>query len=304
MRGYIFRRALGGVAQLFLLLLAVFVLVRVTGDPTDLMLPAWASLDDQARLRESLGLDRPLPIQFAYFVVDATRGDFGNSLRGRRPVTEMLSSRLVNSAKLASFALLLAVAVAIPLGVLSAVHRGTPFDGTVQAFAILGLSMPNFLIGILLVLLFSLHWRLLPTGGMGGPEHYVLPGIALASFVAASLIRLVRSSTLEVLDCQFILFARVKGIKERVVIWRHALRNALIPVVTYAGMQFGFLVGGSVVIESVFAWPGMGRMIFEAVVYRDFPVIQAAVVTIGAVIIAVNLAVDLLYLRLDPRIRR
>jgi peptide/nickel transport system permease protein len=303
MSAYILRRVLGGLLQLFVLLVVVFVLVRATGDPTDLMLPAWASRDEQARLREALGLDRPLPVQFGRFVANAAQGDFGNSLRGRRPVADMISSRFVNSAKLAGFALVLAVVVAIPLGVLSAVHRGSPLDSAVQGLAILGLAMPSFLIGILLVLVFSLHWQLLPTGGMGGVDHYVLPGIALASFVAAGLMRLTRSSTLEVLDRQFITFVRVKGVKERVIVWKHALRNALIPVVTYAGMQFGFLIGGSVVIESVFAWPGMGRMTYEAVLYRDFPVIQATVLAVGAVIIAVNLLIDLVYLRLDPRIR-
>lgn len=303
MHSYVIMRVLGGLAQLLLLLMVVFVLIRLTGDPTDLMLPAWASPQDQARLRESLGLDKPIAMQFVRFVENAAHGDFGNSLRGRRPVSDMLGGRLVNSAKLAVFALVIAVAIAIPLGVFSAVRRGTVVDAAVQVLAILGLSMPSFLIGILLILVFSLKLRLLPTGGMGDFEHYILPGISLGAFLAAGLIRLMRSSMLEVMDRQSILFVRVKGVSESLVIWKHALRNALIPVMTYAGMQFGFLVGGSVVVESIFAWPGMGRMTYEAVLYRDFPVIQAAVLAVGAVIIAVNLLVDLLYVRLDPRIR-
>lgn len=303
MRDYIARRCLAGLVQLFLLLLAVFVLVRATGDPTDLMLPAWASAEEQARLREALGLDRPIAAQFAHFVANAVKGDLGNSLRGRRPVTEMLGDRLVNSAKLALFAFGFALTWAVPLGVLSAVRRGGAVDTVGRLVAIVGLSTPNFWLGVMLILLFSLQLRMLPTSGMGGLEHYILPGVTLSAFVGAGVMRLLRSSTLEALDREYIKLARIKGVTERRVIWKHAFRNALIPVVTYGGMQFGFLVGGSVVVESVFAWPGMGRLTYEAVLFRDFPVIQAVVLALGATIIVVNLLVDMLYGYLDPRIR-
>jgi ABC-type dipeptide/oligopeptide/nickel transport system permease component len=304
MRAYIARRLLAGLVQLFVLMLVVFVVVRATGDPTDLMLPAWASQEEQARLRASLGLDRPLPVQFAHFLANAVKGDLGNSLRGRRPVTDMLGDRLVNSAKLAVFAFVLAMLWAVPLGVLGAVRRGRAIDRLTQLVAILGLATPNFWLGIMLVLLFSLQLRVLPTSGMGGIEHYILPGITLSAFVGAGVMRLLRTSTLETLEREYIKLARVKGVAERTVIWKHAVRNALIPVVTYGGMQFGFLVGGSVVVESVFAWPGMGRLTYEAVLFRDFPVIQAVVLSLGAIIIVVNLGVDLLYGYLDPRIRQ
>jgi len=304
MRAYLTRRLLAGAVQLFLLVLVVFVVVRATGDPTDLMLPAWASQEEQARLRQALGLDRPLPVQFAHFVASAVTGDLGNSLRGRRPVTEMLGDRLVNSGKLAVFAFVLAIAWAVPLGVLSAVSRGRMLDRVSRLVAIVGLATPNFWLGIMLVLVFSLHLRMLPTSGMGGVEHYILPGVTLSAFVGAGVMRLMRVSTLETLEREYIKLARVKGVAERFVVWKHAFRNALIPVVTYGGMQFGFLVGGSVVVESVFAWPGMGRLTYEAVLFRDFPVIQAVVLVLGAIIIVVNLMVDLLYGYLDPLIRQ
>lgn len=303
MARYIGQRLLSGLLQAVLVCIIVFVLVRVMGDPTDLMLPAWAPPDARLALRHSLGLDRPLIVQFAYFVQHAAGGDFGMSLMSRSPVGELLGDRLGNSVKLAAFALALALAWSVPLGVIAAVRRGGALDAIGGAVAVLGLSMPSFLLGFLLIFVFALRLPLLPTSGIGGPQYYVLPGITLSAFLGASVMRLVRTGMLDVMQRPYVTYARAKGLGQRRVVWTHAFRNATIVLVTFAGMQFGLLVGGSVVVESVFAWPGLGRMTYQAVLSRDYPVIQAVVLALGISMVVVNLIVDVLYGYLDPLVR-
>ena len=303
MRRFLAVRLVQSLATLLLLSLAVFILARATGDPLSLILPMAATEEDYANARRYLGLDRPLPEQYVSFLVRAARGDFGTSLRARRPVNELLRERFPNSLKLAGFAMALSLLVAFPLGVAAAARKGTLVDTAAKTVAALGQALPTFFVGIVLIEVVAGRLQWLPAGGTGGLAHYVLPGVTLGWFVLAGLMRLLRSSVLEVLDADYVRTARAKGATERAVVWRHALRNALIPVVTFAGVSFATLVTTAVVVETVFAWPGMGRLAYEAISGRDFPVIQAVVLVTGAVVAAVNLAVDLLYVWIDPRIR-
>ncbi|HEV8675504.1 MAG TPA: ABC transporter permease [Methylomirabilota bacterium] len=288
---------------LAILSVVIFGLARATGDPLHLILPMVATEEDYANARRYLGLDRPLHVQYLTFVGHALTGDFGTSIRARRPVGELIRERLPNSLKLAAFAMTVAVALAFPLGVMAAVRRGTGVDRAAQVIALLGQSLPTFWVGIVLIEFVAGRLQWLPAGGTGGFAHYVLPGFTLGWFVVAGLMRLLRSGMLDVLDSEFVKLARVKGVAERAVIWRHALRNALIPVVTFAGVYFGILVTTAIVVESVFAWPGLGRLAYEAITSRDFPVIQAVVLLTAVIVAAINLAVDCLYAVIDPRIR-
>ena len=303
MRRFLAVRLVQSLATLLLLSLAIFVLARATGDPLSLVLPLAATEEDYTNARRYLGLDRPLPEQYVSFLVRAARGDFGTSLRARRPVNDLLRERFPNSLKLAGFAMALSLLVAFPLGVAAAARKGTPVDTAAKTVAALGQALPTFWVGIVLIEVVAGRLQWLPAGGTGGLAHYVLPGVTLGWFVLAGLMRLLRSSVLEVLDADYVRTARAKGAAEWTVVWRHALRNALIPVVTFAGVSFAILVTTAVVVETVFAWPGMGRLAYEAISGRDFPVIQAVVLVTGAVVAAVNLAVDLLYVWIDPRIR-
>jgi peptide/nickel transport system permease protein len=303
MQRYIVVRLLQSLLALLILSALIFLLARATGDPLMLILPMQASEEDYANARRLLGLDRPLPIQYWLFLSRALQGDFGMSLRARRPVRELLGERLPNSVKLASFALAVSLAVAFPLGIVSAVKKGTRLDKAANVIAVLGQSLPAFWVGILLIEVVAGRWQLLPAGGTGGISHYILPGFTMGWFVVAGIMRLLRSSMLDVLDSEFVKLARVKGVPERWVIWKHALRNALIPVITFGAIYFAILVTTAIVVETVFAWPGMGRLTYEAITSRDFPVIQAVVLTTAVLVIVVNLLVDILYAYLDPRIR-
>jgi peptide/nickel transport system permease protein len=299
MQRYIVMRFLQSLLALIILSVLIFVLARATGDPLHLILPMQASEEDYANARRLLGLDQPWPVQYWLFISKAVRGDFGISLRARKPVKELLFERLPNSIKLAGFSLV----VAFPLGVVSAVKKGTKVDSIANIIAVLGQSLPAFWVGILLIEVVAGRWQILPAGGTGGLTHYILPGFTLGWFVVAGIMRLLRSSMLDVLDSEFVKLARVKGVAERWVIWKHALRNALIPVVTFGAIYFAIIVTTAIVVEAVFAWPGMGRLTYEAITSRDFPVIQAVVLTTAVIVIAVNLGVDILYAYLDPRIR-
>lgn len=281
----------------------IFVLSRLSGDPVALMLPLGASRQDEVHLRQVLGLDRSYPVQYGLFIVNAVTGDFGTSLRARRPVSDLIRERLPNSAKLAAFAMGVSFIIAIPLGVIAATRKGRPVDALVRVVAILGQSMPIFWLGILFIEIFAVRLKVLPVYGMGGIDHYILPGVAMGWFQSAAIMRLQRSSMLEVLDSEFVKMARIKGLRERVVIWKHALRNAMIPVVTYGGIYFAVLISSAVVVETVFAWPGVGRLVYEAIMNRDYPVAQGVVLTAAAIVVVVNLAVDLLYVYLDPRVK-
>ena len=303
MSGFIARRLLQGLVVLVLVATVVFFLGRLTGNPADLMLPEDATAEDRQRLIEALGLDGSLFKQFVAFISSALKGDLGTSLRMRQPAIDVFLSRLPNTLAIIPWALLLAMVVGIPLGVVAALHRGRLLDRAAGTIAVLGIAMPSFWLGIVLIFLFSVELGWLPSGRMGGPEHYVLPVITLGAFLTAGFMRLTRSSMLEVLESEYVKLARIKGLSESVVIWKHCLRNALIPVLTLWGVFVGNLITGAIVTETVFAWPGVGRLTYEAVIYRDFPLLQAIIILKAILILTINLVVDILYAYVDPRIR-
>lgn len=305
MQRFILGRLLQSLLTLFVVSVIVFGLARLTGNPLDVLLDVTASPEERERVGRVLGLDQPLPVQYGLFLANLARGDLGRSLRTREPVAEMLAQRVPNTLQLVALATLLALAIAIPLGVLAATRRDSVWDFGARGLALLGQSIPSFWAANVLILVFSVQLGLLPVGRKEGLEHFVLPAVSMAlfGFMLAGALRLLRGSMLEVLDSEFVKFARIKGLSDAAVIWKHALRNALIPLVTFVGFYFGILVGGSVVVESVFAWPGVGRLAYEAVRVRDYPVIQGVVLYVSAMILAINLLVDILYAYLDPRIR-
>jgi peptide/nickel transport system permease protein len=300
---FVLSRLLQSLAALAILSVVVFALARATGDPLSLILPMSATEEDYANARRYLGLDRPYLEQYLSFVRQAVTGDFGMSLRARRPVSELIGERLPNSLRLAAFAMSISLALAFPLGILAAVKKDTGLDRLAQVIAVLGQSLPTFWLAIVLVEIVAGRLQWLPAGGIEGFTSYILPGFTLGWFVVAGLMRLLRSGMLEVLDSEYVKLARVKGVSERRVVWLHALKNALIPVVTFAGIYFSILVTTAIVVETVFAWPGLGRLAYEGISARDFPVIQAVVLTTAAIVAVVNLGVDCLYAVIDPRIR-
>ena len=300
---FVVSRVLQSLVALAILSVVVFILARATGDPLQLILPMSATPEEYAEARHYLGLDRPYVEQYLSFVGRAVTGDFGNSLRARRPVIELIQERLPNSLRLAAFAMGISLSIAFPLGILAAVKKGTGLDRTAQVIAVLGQSLPTFWVAIVLVEVVAGRLQWLPAGGNQGFTSYVLPGFTLGWFVVAGMMRLLRSGMLEVLDSEYVKLARVKGVVEHRVVWMHALKNALIPVVTFAGIYFSILVTTAIVVETVFAWPGLGRLAYEGISSRDFPVIQAVVLTTAAIVAVVNLSVDCLYAVIDPRIR-
>ena len=303
MSRFIVRRLLQGLVLLVLVASVVFFLGRLTGNPVDLMLPEDATAEDRQRLIKTLGLDGSLAQQYVKFITGALQGDLGTSIRMRQPAVEVFLSRLPNTLAIIPWALLLAMAVGIPLGVIAALNRGRFLDRAAGTIAGLGIATPNFWLGIVLIFIFSVELGWLPSGRMGGPEHYVLPVITLGTFLTAGFMRLTRSSMLEVLESEYVKLARIKGLSETVVIWKHCLRNALIPVLTLWGVFVGNLITGAIVTETVFAWPGVGRLTYEAVIYRDFPLLQAVIIMKAILILCINLVVDILYAYVDPRIR-
>jgi len=281
----------------------VFIALRASGDPAATMLPGDASVEELTALRRELGLDRPLHIQYARFLAGAVTGDFGTSFRHQQPALPLVLERLPATMELAFAALALAVAAALPLGIVAALRRGRLADVLAMGFAVVGQATPYFWMGIMLILVVSVELGWLPTSGRGGWEHIVLPAITLGTHFAASLARLTRTSMLEVLGQNYVTTARAKGLAERRVILVHALKNAAVPVVTLIGLQFGTLLGGAVVTETIFAWPGVGRLAVQSIFVRDYPVVQAGVLVLALTFVAINLFVDLLYGYLDPRIR-
>lgn len=305
------RRVPSLLLTLFLISLVTFVVVQVVpGDPAQLILGTEAPLEALANLRAQLGLDRPLPLQYLSWLGGILRGDLGVSLRHGRPVAALIAERLPVTLSLATLSLALAVLLAVPLGVLAAIRQHSALDYGVLVFAQAGLALPSFWIGILLILLFALSWRLLPSGGyvpwgespLETLRTLAMPVLALGLPVAGVLARLVRASMLEELARDHIRTARAKGLSEAQVIVRHALRNALIPTVTILGLQLGFLLGGSIIIEQVFALPGLGRLVLFAINNRDLPLIQGLVLFIAALVVVINFLVDMAYTWLDPRI--
>jgi peptide/nickel transport system permease protein len=303
MQRYILRRFLQSLVVLVVLALTVFALARVTGNPADLLLPEDATRDDREHLLVALGLDRPMHEQLGRFLRGAVTGDLGTSIRYRKPAVDVFLERLPNTLTLVPIALLSAVLISIPMGLLAAVYRGTWIDRLCGGVAVMGIATPSFWLGIVLIYVFSIQLGWLPSARMGGPAHYILPTITLSAFLVAGMMRLVRSSVLEVLDSEFVKLARIKGLSQTVVIWKHCLRNALIPVVTLFGVFFALLVTGAIVTETVFAWPGVGRLTYEAVIFRDYPLLQAVIMMKAIIVLGVNLGVDILYAYLDPRVR-
>jgi peptide/nickel transport system permease protein len=303
MLAIVLQRCFQALLALVVLSMVIFVLSRLSGDPVELMLPVDATAEDRQVLRATLGLDRPLVEQYVAFVAGAVRGDLGISVRERRPALHLVLERMVNSAYLAVAAMSVALALAVPLAVASAVWRGSFIDHFARMFSVLGQSVPTFFVGLVFIILLSGRWGILPAGGMGDWTTYIMPSVTLGWFVVAGMMRLLRSSLLEVLDSEFVKLARIKGVPEWRVVWKHALRNALIPVITFGGVYFALLVSTAVIVETVFAWPGVGRLAYDAVRFRDFPVTQAVVLVTALFVVATNLAIDLLYAWVDPRIR-
>jgi len=303
MRRFVLRRAAYAALSLFLLSITIFLFVRVTGDPTVLLVEPGASKAALEALRTELGLDRSLLVQYGTFVRDLVRGDFGRSFYYRTPVLELYISRLPNSLLLAAAAMVFSLLIGIPSGIMAAVRVGGWWDRGGKIFALLGLSMPSFWVGLLLILFFSVYLGWLPSSGSGTALHVLMPAFALGWYFAAAHMRLARSSMLEVLGSEYVKLARLKGLPEARVIAKHAFKNALIPVLTLAGINLVLMVNVAVVVETVFAWPGIGRLLYEGIAFRDFPVVQATVLLGGSMIVVVNLVIDLLYAVIDPRIR-
>ncbi len=295
-------RLVQALLTMVLLSLIVFGLARLTGDPVNLMAPMEATPEDIANLRASLGLDKSLPVQYWHFATNALQGELGRSIKWDRPALDMLLERFPATLLLAAASMAFGMLLALPVGIWSAVRRDTWFDRVGKVVALVGQSMPTFWFGILLILFFSLHIRLFPTSGYGHGLHLVLPTVTLGSFVAASIMRVTRSAMIDALEMDHIRTARSKGVPERRVILVHALKNGAIPILTITALQAATILRGAVVTETVFAWPGIGKIAIDAVYARDFPLVQASVLLMGVVFLAVNLVVDLVYLKLDPRI--
>jgi ABC-type dipeptide/oligopeptide/nickel transport system permease component len=303
MKAYLIRRLWQSILVLLGVSVVVFLILHLTGDPALLLLPPEATAEDIARFRRAMGFDDPIAVQYLRFLRGAVRGSFGESLRHGEPAMTLVLERLPATLELAGAGLLIAVCLAIPIGIVSAVRRNKPVDYVATVFALLGQAMPTFWLGIMLILVFSVQFGWLPSSGRGGLVHLILPAITLGLFTTARITRLTRSGMLEVLGQDYIRTARAKGVSEPPVIWKHALRNASIPIVTIVGIELGTLLGGSVITETIFAWPGVGRLSVQAIFNRDYPVVQAAVFLLASTFVLVNFLVDVVYTYLDPRIR-
>lgn len=303
MAKYIVRSLLQIVPVLFIITMIVFILVHVTGDPVAMMLPDTATAEDRQVLRAALGLDQPLYVQYSIFVSNLLRGDFGDSFRYGQAALPIVLERLPASFELAAASMVVACCISIPLGIWSAVKRNSFMDLLISGISVLGKAMPNFWVGIMLILLVSVKLEWTPVSGRGGFSHLILPALTLGTGIAAEMTRMIRSSFLEIIGQDYIRTARSKGLREMVVLGKHALRNALIPVVTISGLQLTNLVSGSLVTETVFSWPGMGLLIVQAINTHDMAIIQAAVFIIAFIVILINLLTDIVYKLLDPRIK-
>lgn len=300
---YFLQNLLKTIPVLLLITLIVFVLVRVTGDPVSLMLPETATDEERESLKEALGFNKPLPVQYVSFLGDLVQGDFGNSFRYQTDALALVLERLPATFELAIASMIVAILISIPLGILSAVKRNSFMDLFITGGAVLGKAMPSFWLGIMLILLFAVNAQFFPVSGRGGFLNLVLPALTLGTGIAAEMTRLIRSSMLEILGQDFIRTARSKGLMEAVVVNKHAFRNALIPVVTIMALQTSTLIGGTLITETVFAWPGLGQLLVQAVNLRDMAVVQAATFLIAVFVILSNLIADLVYRFLDPRIK-
>ena len=291
------------VLSLFFLLLMVFALVRLTGDPINFLLPPQATPETEARLRAELGLDEPLPVQFVAYLGQLSRGDLGISFRTKRPVAESVAARIPATLAMGAGAVALTVIVGLPLGIYAAYWRGSPVDAAARLVAAVGQAVPDFWVGLMLILVFAVFLRWLPSGGYGGIENLILPSITLAITSIAGLIRLLRSSMIEVLESDYVLFHRVKGLPESVILWKHALRNAGLTTLSFVGLLSAGLFTGSVLVETIFNWPGIGLLLVDGIRNRDFGIVQGVLLAYASAFIAINLVVDLLYTVLNPRLR-
>ena len=291
------------IITLIVLSVVVFFGSELTGDLALSLATADTTQAELEEIRQKLGLDKPAYIRYARYMVNLAQGDLGVSGTSRRQVSEMMAERIPPTLQLAAVGLFIAMLIGIPLGVVAAVKRNTIFDQLSKLFAIIGMSAPQFWVAIMLIMFFGAQLKWLPTYGRGGIDHYILPGIAISLFVMAGFMRLTRSSMLEVLDSEFVKFARIKGLQERLVIFKHALKNAIIPVLTFGGVSFAGLLNGAIVVEVVFAWPGLGRLMLDAIRERDTVVIMATILTSGFIYIFLSTVVDILYAYVDPRIR-
>lgn len=303
MKRFVVMRLFQSGVALIVFSMIVFGLVRLGGDPTLYFFPPDGTEKDYQRIRAQLGLDKPVYVQYIFFIGNAIKGDFGNSIFTKRPVIDSIKEMLPNSIRLIGVSAFMGLIVAIPLGLISAVRKGTPFDTLVRVIAGLGQSLPAFWVGLIMIQIFAVLLGILPPSGMGGWMHYIMPATCLAFFIMPGPIRLLRSSMLEVLDSEYIRLARIKGVSERVVIWKHAFRNSLLPVISFSAMYLTILVTGAITVETVFAWPGMGRLAYRAIVNQDFPLIQGVVLITMVIVITANLAADIIHGYVDPRVR-
>lgn len=283
--------------------LLVFIAARLSGDVVYTLVDASAGQEEIDKMRRQLDLDKPVWLQYISYVGHVARGDFGCSIRYQRPVVEVIAERIPKTVQLGLAAFAVALSLGISLGILAARTRGSLIDRAARTLAVLAQSMPHFWIGIMAILIFAVILRWLPTSGSGTWQHLVMPALTLATFPMAAIMRITRSSMLETLDAEYVKFLRVKGLAERLIVWKHALRNALIPVVALSGIQLGNLLGGAVIVETVFSWPGLGNLMVESIVSRDYPVIQSGVLMIAVFLITLNFLVDLVFGVIDPRIR-
>lgn len=300
---YVLQRLVQLPLPLLAVTIAVFIILHISGDPVDLLLGMEATQEQRTALREKLGLDAPLPVQYGRFLFNAVRGDFGRSLRFKQSAMSIVLDRLPDTLLLASTALILATIIGIVVGTVAAQRRGSPLDLALTSGSILGQSMPSFWIGIMLIILFSVRLRILPSSGTGSWKHLVLPTTTLALFILPQIMLLTRSAMLDVMQDNYITVARAKGLNSRAVVYGHALKNAIHPVVTYIGLQLGILLGGAIITESVFSWPGVGLLLVQSIYNRDIPVVEAAVVLMAIGIVLSNLLADVTNAILDPRIR-
>jgi ABC-type dipeptide/oligopeptide/nickel transport system permease component len=300
---FIIRRTLYAIVTLFILSLTIFTVIRLTGDPVTVMAEPGAPAEDLDRIRAEWGLDRPLPVQYLSFLKNIASGDLGKSFNYEMPVSTLYFQRLPNSLELAFAATLISFVIGIPAGLISAVRVNTVWDSAGKVIALFGLAVPGFWLGLVMILIFSVWLGWLPTSGQGGWQHLIMPAGALGWYFAASLLRLTRSSMLEVMGSEYIKLARLKGLPGYVVTVLHAFKNALIPVLTLAGVNLVIMINAAVIIEVIFAWPGIGRLLYEGIFQRDFPLVQGVVMEAGIMIVVINLMIDILYAYIDPRIR-
>ena len=302
---FVLGRILQGFIALIFISSLVFFLARVIGTPEALFLGEYSTKEDLVKVRQQLGLDRPLIIQFIDYTKDLLCGEFGNSITvsAHTPVIKLIGQRVLNSVKLACVGVVFAMVVSIPLAIMAAARQGSLFDKFVRIIAAVGQSVPIFLVGILLIELFSVQMRVLPSFGMGSWKHYLMPGFCMGIFLIAGITRLLRSSMLDALESEYIKLARIKGVSERVIIWKHAFRNSMLSPLSFVSVYVAILVTSAIVIEVVFAWPGLGRLAYEGIVKLDFLVVQGVVITGAALIIIANFVGEILYGYLDPRIK-